>query len=80
MDLIYSQKEPDSDKNTFVCENHFKEKFIYRTPTGQKRLLWNFDPVSSIFTYPPSVRATSSSQFKRNPRKRAAISDELDDF
>lgn len=78
--LSIRRKNLTVTKNTFVCENHFEEKFIYRTPTGQKRLRWNLDPVPSIFTYPPSVRATSRSQTRRNPRKRVVMSDELKDF
>ena len=78
--LAIRRKDFTVTKNTFVCENHFEEKFIRQNNSGQKRLRWDMEPVPSIFPYPPSVRATSHSQTKRNPRKRVKLSDELEDF
>lgn len=77
--LSIRRKDLKVTKNTFVCENHFEEKFIYRTPTGQKRLRWNLNPVPSIFPFPTSIQAPSHSRTRRSPRKRF-LPDELPIF
>ncbi len=64
-------------KNTFVCEKHFENKYIYITRTGQKRLKWDTQPVPSVFSFPDSVK-TPIKKRRKSPTKRYINLDEMD--